>query len=215
MATFTTTPGNAVAIAQRLLKANVPFDLRVGESGTIDCQFEETLNLAVYQQELAILRNGGVVTRKHTDPYGTPTGRIVKPFEPEMHRLPITGSMKYPQHQQIPRGPVNSVEPGKRVPVALNAAAEQFFIDLPSGTEQVHCTSPSTCPKCNGRKGSWLAGASAHPDNWYICEECKGRGEVLVGKLSPTHRFPASIGTDASCPMTDTEFDSDPSVVME
>lgn len=28
-------------------------------------------------------------------------------------------------------------------------------------------------------------------------------------------RNPASIGTDASCPMTDTEFDSDPSVVME
>lgn len=169
MATFTTTPELALGIAQRLLKANVPFNLSVGESGTVECQFEETLNLVVYQQELAILRNGGAVTRKHTDPYRG-TGRIVKPFEPEMHRLPITGSMKYPQHQQIPRIPVN------------------------------------TCPGCNGRKGSWLAGASAHPDNWYICEECKGSGEVLVDKLPPTHRFPASIGTNASCPMTDTEY---------
>lgn len=117
MATFTTTPGNAVAIAQRLLKANVPFDLRVGESGTIDCQFEETLNLVVYQQELAILRNGGAVTRKHTDPYRG-TGRM----------------------------PNEGIE--------------------------------------------------------YLGRHHKPRN-------------PASIGTDASCPMTDTEFDSDPSVVME
>lgn len=157
MATFTTTPELALGIAQRLLKANVPFDPSVGSTGTIDCKFEDTLNLAVYQQELASLRAGGIVTRKHTDPYRTPTGR---------------SSSSDPQYQQIPRD---------KLPPPL----------------------PPVCGECKGRGGEWLAGAIAHPDNWTDCPVCKRKG---------IKRVPAMVGT---CPMTDTEFDSDPSVVNE
>lgn len=36
----------------------------------------------------------------------------------------------------------------------------------------------SKCPDCNGRGQHCMAGCSAHPDNWYDCDTCKGGGTV-------------------------------------
>ena len=34
------------------------------------------------------------------------------------------------------------------------------------------------CKECHGLGQHCLAGHSAHPDNWYDCEACKGKGKV-------------------------------------
>ena len=34
------------------------------------------------------------------------------------------------------------------------------------------------CPDCYGDGKRCLAGHSAHRDNWYVCESCKGTGRI-------------------------------------
>lgn len=148
MATHHCPPDIAISIAARLVRANVSFNLEVRNrtQACVECMNQETLDIAVKQAKAERFNDFTGIERRAA------------------HRPEITGSSEYPNSQNFPRQ------------ISETEQQQKFFIDLPSGTEQVHCT--------------------AHVDD-------------------PASRIPATVGDTPACGMTDTEFDSDPSVVLE
>lgn len=90
MATFPTTPATALAIAARLVKANIPFTLTVHSQtrADIECKFEETLGCVVMQHA------------KELNISSTVTGRISGPVNASEPGKRIPVAFSDPVHQE-------------------------------------------------------------------------------------------------------------------
>jgi hypothetical protein len=72
-----------------------------------------------------------------------------------------------------------------------------------------------TCPDCNGRKEKCMAGCSAHPDNWYDCETCKGEGMVDAKPFEEFRPVDLNIYTYSSKPKSGFVHQVDDGVAIQ
>lgn len=172
MATHQCPPDIAIAIAARLQRANTPFRLEVmnRSEASVECMNQETLDIAIKQ-----------VKAERFDAFAWSERRAVK-------RPEITGSMEYPQLQNLPR------------------ETECDCANWHTQGQCSRCKDPSRDDYTHTATGRIVK--PFEPELQRFPRQISETEQQQKFFAGPASRIPATVGDTPACGMTDTEFDS-------